>query len=365
MGDAREPGDAVPLARVHHLRARATRGASGGTPGNNAGVRVPSLRVRRGRVVELDGRAVADFDAADAFVAQHGLDLTVATEAMAMDAVTFGRMLVHPAAPAQDMARLAVGMTPAQLTAALVNLRVGELSIAAAKLRTVRDGRGDRPSGGEVLVMGPVEPEVETEQGRAAARETPWSTALTVSSYAARGLRSRIVTGGTRSGASGHEAVGHAVRRVVLARAMGAWGVALTRTDEADPRAAVEEVVALLLGLDARPPTAGIGSGRADGDATGDFGADATGLRRRAAVLARAGRPQVAESLRRAAELLAFGDDEMDRLCASLRPTAASVEVLQAESIDLQARGAKSCGEFLREAATVYAALGLGLPASP
>jgi Dehydratase large subunit len=358
MGDAREPGDGAPLARVHDLRARAGRGA---TPGVTT-ARPPSLRLRRGRVVELDGRVAADFDATDAFLARHGIDLTVAPEAMALDAVTFGRMLVHPVAAAEDLARLATGMTPAQLTAALVGLRAGELAMAATKLRTLRDAWGDRPSGGEVLVMGPVEPDPEPEQGAPdrSPRETPWSTALRVSSYAARGLRSRIVTGGARSG-GGYDALGHAVRRMVLARAMGAWGVALTRPDEADQRAAVEEVVALLLGLDARGRASTIGASRT-GTPGDDFGSDAAGLRRRATLVADAGHPQLGTSLQRAAELVAFDDADVDRLCTSLRPAAAGVDVLEAEASGLQARAATSCAAFLLEAATVYAALGLSRP---
>jgi hypothetical protein len=364
MGDAREPGDGTPLARVHELRSRAPRGPSG-APGDAAGARLPSLRLGSNGVEELDGRTVAEFDAADAFLAQHGIDFTVAAEAMAFDAVTFGRMLVHPAAPADDLVTFAAGMTPAQLTAAVSGLRAGELAMAATKLRSVRESWGERPADGEVLVMGPAEPAVEAEQGavRAVARETPWSTALTISSYAAHGLRSRIVTGGARS-AAGQEPLGHAVRRVVLAHAMGSWGVALTKADDSDPRVAAVEVVALLLGLDARPPAASIAGARAGGEVTDDFGLDAAGLRRRASVLAAARRPQLAASLRRAAELVTLDETEVQRLCASLRPAAASVDVLRAEAIDLQARSAPDCAAFLREAATVYAALGLGRPAS-
>jgi hypothetical protein len=366
MGDARN-GDRPPLARVHDLRPRAARG----TPGpsrrdDSAGTRVPSLRLVGTEVRELDGRDVADFDAADAFVARYGLDLNVAAEAMQIDAVTFGRMLVHPAAPAEDLVRVAGGMTPAQLTVAVADLRPGELAMAAAKLRSVREGWGDRPMDGEVLVMGPAEPEVEEGTGRAIARETPWSTALTISSYAARGLRSRVVAGGGRS-AAGHEALGHAVRRVVLAHAMGSFGVALTRADDSDQRAAAVEVVALLLGLDARPPAAAAVADRGDAAAalsTDDFGLDEGGLRRRAALVSAARRPQLARSLRRAAELVALDDAEVRQLCASLRPAAASIDVLLAEAIDLHAREATECAAFLREAATVYAELGLGRPAT-
>ncbi len=59
----------------------------------------PSLVVRDGRVVELDGRAEAEFDIVDAFVAAHGLDLAVAAEAMALPDLALARMLVDPGVP--------------------------------------------------------------------------------------------------------------------------------------------------------------------------------------------------------------------------------------------------------------------------
>ena len=43
----------------------------------------PSLQLEKGQVVEMDSRQRADFDAIDLFIAGHGLDLTVAAEAMA------------------------------------------------------------------------------------------------------------------------------------------------------------------------------------------------------------------------------------------------------------------------------------------
>ena len=44
----------------------------------------PSLVVTDGRVTELDGVAEAEFDSIDTYIARHGLDLSVAAEAMAL-----------------------------------------------------------------------------------------------------------------------------------------------------------------------------------------------------------------------------------------------------------------------------------------
>ena len=104
----------------------------------SAGDPEPSLVVEDGRVIELDGRAEADFDVIDAFVAAHGLDLAAAPEAMAIDEVAFARMLVDPAVPRTEVVRLAGGMTPAKLARALAVLRPAELVMAMTKCRARR-----------------------------------------------------------------------------------------------------------------------------------------------------------------------------------------------------------------------------------
>lgn len=98
----------------------------------------PSLVVRDGRVVELDGRAEGDFDAVDEFIARHGLDLGVADEAMGLDDTAFARMIVSPDVPRGEVVRLAAGMTPAKLARVLATLRPAELVMAMTKARARR-----------------------------------------------------------------------------------------------------------------------------------------------------------------------------------------------------------------------------------
>ncbi|HEX2808564.1 MAG TPA: propanediol/glycerol family dehydratase large subunit, partial [Kineosporiaceae bacterium] len=98
----------------------------------------PSLRIVDGRVVELDGRPEADFDVLDAFIAAHGIDLSVADEAMGLPDVQLARMLVDPAVPRADVVRLVDGMTPAKLARALAPLRPAELTMAMTKMRARR-----------------------------------------------------------------------------------------------------------------------------------------------------------------------------------------------------------------------------------
>jgi propanediol dehydratase large subunit len=98
----------------------------------------PSLRVVDGVVVELDGRARADFDTIDGYIAAHGLDLAVAEEAMALGEVAVARLFVDPAVPRAEIVRLVAGMTPAKLARVVAVLRPPELMMAMTKLRARR-----------------------------------------------------------------------------------------------------------------------------------------------------------------------------------------------------------------------------------
>jgi propanediol dehydratase large subunit len=98
----------------------------------------PSLVVRDGVVVELDSRPAAEFDAIDAFVAAHGIDLTVAAEAMALTDVQAARLFMDPGVPRAEVIRLVDGMTPAKLARVVAELRPAELMLAMTKLRARR-----------------------------------------------------------------------------------------------------------------------------------------------------------------------------------------------------------------------------------
>jgi propanediol dehydratase large subunit len=98
----------------------------------------PSLVVEDGRITELDGVPEAEFDSIDAYIARHGLDLSVAAETMALSDVAFARLLVDPAVPRQEIVRLSAGATPAKLARVLALLRPPELVMAMTKLRARR-----------------------------------------------------------------------------------------------------------------------------------------------------------------------------------------------------------------------------------
>ena len=98
----------------------------------------PSLRVAAGRVVAMDGKARADFDTLDAFIADHALDLDVAAQAMAIPALTLARMIVDINVPPREVRRLAAGCTPAKLVEIVRHMNVLEMMMGLAKLRVRR-----------------------------------------------------------------------------------------------------------------------------------------------------------------------------------------------------------------------------------
>jgi propanediol dehydratase large subunit len=91
-----------------------------------------------GEVVEFDGRAEADFDIIDTYLARHGLDLTVAGEAMALTDLEAARLIVDWDTPREEIARLVAGMTPAKLARVVALLRPAELMPAVTKMRVRR-----------------------------------------------------------------------------------------------------------------------------------------------------------------------------------------------------------------------------------
>ncbi len=98
----------------------------------------PSLRIENGCVVEMDGRARADFDMLDTFIAGHGLDLAVAEEAMMTPSLQLARMLADIHVPRAEVLRLAAGCTPAKLCDIIRHMNVLEMMMGLAKMRARR-----------------------------------------------------------------------------------------------------------------------------------------------------------------------------------------------------------------------------------
>jgi propanediol dehydratase small subunit len=82
-------------------------------------------------------------------------------------------------------------------------------------------------------------------------------------------------------------------------------------------------------------------------------------LDRQAAVAEQHANPQLAENLRRAAELTRLTDEEVLAIYDSLRPGRATPAELTALADSLAARGLPLCAALVAEAAEVYARRGL------
>jgi propanediol dehydratase small subunit len=82
-------------------------------------------------------------------------------------------------------------------------------------------------------------------------------------------------------------------------------------------------------------------------------------LERQAAVAEEHGNPQLAENLRRAAELTQLPDDEVLAIYEALRPGRSTAAQLTALAGSLAGRGLPRCAALVAEAAEVYARRGL------
>jgi propanediol dehydratase small subunit len=90
-----------------------------------------------------------------------------------------------------------------------------------------------------------------------------------------------------------------------------------------------------------------------------DVAISADTLRLQAGFAERGGNPQLGENLRRAAELVAFDDEELLRFYDMLRPGRSSAEELASLADALAERGAQRCAELVREARGAYVRRGL------
>src|SRR5690349_15461007 len=98
---------------------------------------------------------------------------------------------------------------------------------------------------------------------------------------------------------------------------------------------------------------------RSDALGSRDVAVSAETLRLQAEFAQRGGNPQLAENLHRAAELVAFEDDELLRFYEMLRPGRSSAEELGSLATALGERGADRCAELVREARDAYVRRGL------
>lgn len=96
---------------------------------------LPSIKVKNGEIVEMDGKVRADFDMIDQFIADYAINTGSAQEVMSMDSMELAKMLVDINVPRERIAQLTSGMTPAKIVETVNYLNVVEMMMAVQKMR--------------------------------------------------------------------------------------------------------------------------------------------------------------------------------------------------------------------------------------
>src|SRR5262249_46821795 len=95
----------------------------------------PQIRIVDGRITELDGKAEAQFDWIDQFIARYAIDPRRAEKSMAMDSLAIARLLVDFEGGREEIVRIFSGLTPAKIVEVVNHLNVVEMMMALQKMR--------------------------------------------------------------------------------------------------------------------------------------------------------------------------------------------------------------------------------------
>jgi propanediol dehydratase large subunit len=98
----------------------------------------PQIRIIDGRITELDGKAEAQFDWIDQFIARYAIDPRQAEKSMAMDSLAVARLLVDFQSGREEIVRIFSGLTPAKIVEVVNHLNVVEMMMALQKMRARR-----------------------------------------------------------------------------------------------------------------------------------------------------------------------------------------------------------------------------------
>ncbi|BBQ84508.1 MULTISPECIES: propanediol/glycerol family dehydratase large subunit [Enterobacteriaceae] len=97
-----------------------------------------SVKVENGRIVELDGKARADFDMIDRFIADYAININETEHAMSLDALTIARMLVDIHVDRAEIIKITTAITPAKAVEVMAHMNVVEMMMAMQKMRARR-----------------------------------------------------------------------------------------------------------------------------------------------------------------------------------------------------------------------------------
>ena len=95
----------------------------------------PSLVIKDGKIIELDGKKREEFDMIDLFIADYAIDLRYAEEAMKLSTLEIAKKLVDINVKKEDILKITTGITPAKMVEVISHLNVVEMMMAVQKMR--------------------------------------------------------------------------------------------------------------------------------------------------------------------------------------------------------------------------------------
>jgi glycerol dehydratase large subunit len=95
----------------------------------------PTVKVKNGKIVELDGKSRENFDFIDSFIADYAINTKISEEAIRIDSLKLARMLVDINIDRKTIINYFSGLTPAKIIQVLNELNVVEMMMAMQKIR--------------------------------------------------------------------------------------------------------------------------------------------------------------------------------------------------------------------------------------
>ena len=95
----------------------------------------PSVKVENGVITELDGKARADFDFLDQFIADYAINIGRTEASMAVPSLKIARMIVDINVSRQEVLEVISGITPAKMCEVMNELNVVEMMMGMQKMR--------------------------------------------------------------------------------------------------------------------------------------------------------------------------------------------------------------------------------------
>lgn len=95
----------------------------------------PSIRIKNGEIVEMDGKNLEGFDSIDLYIARYAINVDLARTAMSIPSQDIARMLVDVNVDRDDIITITTAITPAKMLEVLKCLNSVETMMAQMKMR--------------------------------------------------------------------------------------------------------------------------------------------------------------------------------------------------------------------------------------